>query len=93
MLESGLECNSSTKIATEEECRQYADTIGISFLQQGINHAPWGCYWHHNIRYSGDQITNIGFNPDLNDDGSDWNGVGRVCKSDGLLKTLSQVAH
>jgi len=79
IMDSGLECNPGNAITTENECREYAAALGITFSWVGIVHAPGGCYWHHNIGMSGDQITNIGFNSDLTDNGSGWSGVGRVC--------------
>jgi len=81
ILESGLECSAGGEISTEYECRQYAAALGITYSLLGIVHAPGGCYWHHNTGMSDDQITNIGFNVDLNDNSSGWGGVGRVCKS------------
>merc|ERR1719361_917630 len=80
IMDSGADCGRSNAITTEAECRQYAASLGVTFSWVGIVHAPGGCYWHHNTGMSGAQITNIGFNSDLTDNGSGWGGVGKVCK-------------
>jgi len=85
VLDSGSECGPSNVINTEEECRNYAASLGIQFSWVGILHAPAGCFWHHNTGMSGSEITNIGFNSDPAALGSGWGGVGRVCKDDDVF--------
>merc|ERR1711953_640279 len=85
ILDSGSECGPSNVINTEEECRNYAASLGIQFSWVGIVHAPAGRFWHHNTGMSGSAITNIGFNSDPAAIGSGWGGVGRVCKDDDVF--------
>ena len=83
MMNANMACSASTKISNEDDCEKIALQLGIEFVStHGINKAAGGCFWHRSGGKN-QPISNIGFNADLEAEGSSWRGIGSICYSTG----------